>query len=120
MLPELAPAQSHVCASHRAWVDSTQSRTAGTQARVDKERYQQALSEYQQRLTLSEAGMEESPEEPFATFQPQGVEPFPVICPASRVERLDPMGGTRTLQDCTGLLDAAGTAPCCTRSSSIT
>ncbi|CAL5223241.1 g5721 [Coccomyxa viridis] len=44
------------------------------QARIDKERYQQALSEYQQRLTLSEAGMEESQEEPFATFQPQGQE----------------------------------------------
>lgn len=50
---------------------------AGTQARVDKERYQQALSEYQQRLTLSEAGLEESQEEPFATFQPQGVQ----LCP---------------------------------------
>lgn len=45
------------------------------QARIDKERYQQALSEYQQRLTLSEAGLEESHEEPFAPFQPQGVQP---------------------------------------------
>ncbi len=43
------------------------------QARTDKERYQQALNEYQQRLTLSDAGLEESQEEPFATYQPQGM-----------------------------------------------
>lgn len=42
------------------------------QARLDKERYQQALTEYQQRLTMSEAGLEESQgEEPYATYQPQ-------------------------------------------------
>ena len=45
----------------------------GMQARIDKERYQQALNEYQQRLTLSDAGLEESQEEPFATYQPQGM-----------------------------------------------
>ena len=43
------------------------------QARIDKESYHQALSESPPRLTLSEAGLEESQEEPFATFQPQGV-----------------------------------------------
>ncbi len=42
------------------------------QARADKERYQQALTEYQQRLTMSEAGLEETQEEPYATYQPQG------------------------------------------------
>jgi hypothetical protein len=42
------------------------------QARLDKERYQQALTEYQQRLTMSEAGLEESQgEEPYAMYQPQ-------------------------------------------------
>ena len=58
------------------------------QARIDKERYQQALSEYQQRLTLSKAGMEESQEEPFATFQPQGVQPLPWCRSGARTENL--------------------------------
>ena len=59
-------------AQMRAHSPSPQGCSYRMQARVDKERYQQALTEYQQRLTMSEAGLEESQEEPYATFQPQG------------------------------------------------
>lgn len=56
------------------------------QARTDKERYQQALNEYQQRLTLSDAGLEESQEEPFATYQPQGMSSLCECCLTSNAE----------------------------------
>ena len=57
---------AHMC-SHPA-----QGSSSCMQARIDKERYQQALTEYQQRMTMSEAGLEESQDEPYATYQPQG------------------------------------------------